>query len=78
MNDFIRLEGLQQAVYLFDTRLVGVNADTGKKLLFTLALIIILLLLRWELRALTRVFLRTSTGQRTAGPGKGTSCLSDS
>jgi len=64
--DIIRLEGPQRAVYLFDTRLVGVNADNGKKLLFTIALIAILLLLGWGLRALTRVFLRKSKNQRTA------------
>ena len=36
MYDFIRLEGPQRAVYLFDTRLVGVNAEQGKKLLLYL------------------------------------------
>lgn len=66
MPDFIRLEGPQRAVYLFDTRLVGVTADNGKKLLFTLALVALLLLLGWGLRALTRVLLRGSRNERVA------------
>jgi small-conductance mechanosensitive channel len=66
VSDFVRLEGPQRAVYLFDTRLVGLNADNGKKLLFTIALIAILLLLGWGLRALTRALLRKSTSQRAA------------
>lgn len=65
MSDIIRLEGPQRAVYLFDTRLVGVNADNGKKLLFTLTLIVLLLLLGWALRAFTRVVLRGSKNART-------------
>ncbi|CAN5538978.1 hypothetical protein BH10PLA2_BH10PLA2_06320 [soil metagenome] len=64
MSDFIRVEGPQRAVYLFDTRLVGVNAENGKKLLFTLALIALLLLLGWALRALTRLILRGSQNER--------------
>ncbi len=65
MADFFRLEGPQRAVYLFDTRLVGVTADNGKKLLFTLVLVATLLLLGWLLRALTRVILRGSKNERT-------------
>jgi small-conductance mechanosensitive channel len=64
--DFIRLAGPQRAVYLFDTRLVGVNADNGKKLLFTLALIVLVLLLGWGLRALTRAVLRGTRNERAA------------
>lgn len=66
MSDWIRLEGPQQAVYLLGTRLVGVNADNGKKLLFTLALIALVLLLGWGLRALTRALLRGNRNERTA------------
>ncbi len=65
MGDIIRLEGPQRAVYLFDTRLVGVNADNGKKLLFTVALIVLLLLLGWALRAATRAILRGHRNERT-------------
>ena len=66
MPDFVRLEGPQRAVYLFDTRLVGVTADNGKKLLFTLALIALVLLLGWGLRALTRAVLSGSRNERAA------------
>ncbi len=66
MSDIFRLEGPQQAVLLFNTRLVGVNADNGKKVLFTLVLIAFLLLIGWGLRALTRVFLRKNTNLRAA------------
>lgn len=66
MSNIIRLEGPQQAVYLFDTRLVGLNADSGKKLLFTLALIALTLLLGWGLRALTRGLLRGNRNERLA------------
>jgi small-conductance mechanosensitive channel len=65
MSDFIRLEGPQRAVYLFDTRLVGVNADNGKKVVFTLAFIALVLLLNWALRALSRAVLRDAAGERT-------------
>lgn len=66
MLDAIRVEGPDQAVYLFDTRLVGVNVDNGKKLLVTLALIVLLLLVGWLLRVLTRVMLRGNKKERTA------------
>lgn len=64
--DFIRLEGPQRAVYLFGTRLVGVNADNAKKLLFTLALVALALLLGWALRALTRALLSGNRNERVA------------
>jgi small-conductance mechanosensitive channel len=64
VSDFIRVEGPQRAVYLFDTRLVGVNADNAKKLLFTLALIALVLLLGWVLRVITRRTLRGSRNER--------------
>ena len=66
MSDFIRVEGPQRAVYLFDTRLVGVTADNGKKLLFTLALVALMLLLGWGLRTLTRAVLRDRRNERAA------------
>ncbi len=66
MADFIRIEGAQRAVYLFDTRLVGVNADNGKKLLFTITLIAFLFLLRWAAQAITGLLLRQSKSQRAA------------
>jgi len=51
-------------VYLFDTRLVGMNTDNGKKFLFTLGLIALLLLLSWGLRTITRWVLRGSKNER--------------
>jgi small-conductance mechanosensitive channel len=65
MGSWIDLRGQERAVYLFDTRMVGMNADNGKKLLFTLALIAFLLLLGWALRALTRAVLQGSRNERT-------------
>ncbi len=42
------------------------NADSAKKLLFTLALIALSLLLGWGLRALTRLLLRGNRNERAA------------
>lgn len=66
MGSWIDVRGPEQALYLFDTRMVGLNADNGKKLLFTLALIAFLMLLGWLLRAITRLVLRGSRNERTA------------
>jgi small-conductance mechanosensitive channel len=66
MWDWIDVRGPQRAVYLFDTRLVGVNADNAKKVLFTLALMTLVLLLGWVLRVLTRALLRGRENERTA------------
>ena len=65
MPDFIRLEGPQSAVYLFNTRLVGVNADNGKKLLFTLSLIVIAIVLGWVFRRVADLILRGSSNERS-------------
>jgi small-conductance mechanosensitive channel len=64
MNGIIQLVGSSRTVQIFGVRLIGVSADTGKKLLFTLALILLLKLLsrvftfaanripgRWERRS---------------------------
>lgn len=64
MGGWIDLRGPERAVYLFDTRLVGFNADTGKKFLFSLAVIGLLVLLRWGLRAATRLALRDRRNER--------------
>lgn len=58
MQDFIRLVGPNQAVEFLGVRLVGFNAENGKKLLLTLALILLLALLGRLLRALTGWLLR--------------------
>jgi hypothetical protein len=65
MGNWIDLRGPEQAVYLLDTRLVRFNAANGKKLLFTLALIGLLLLVGWFLRTVTRWVLRGHRNERT-------------
>src|SRR4051812_3391362 len=49
-----RLVGPNQALEVFGIKLVGVNAENGKKLLFTIALIVLLIVLSKILRALVR------------------------
>ncbi len=44
MNDIIRLVGPNRAVELFGIRLVGVNAENAGKLLFTIAFIVVVVL----------------------------------
>jgi hypothetical protein len=45
VSDYIQLGGPERAVYLFDTRLVRLNANNAKSFLFTIALVAIMLLL---------------------------------
>jgi small-conductance mechanosensitive channel len=66
MWDWIDVRGPERAVYLFDTRLVGMNADNAKKLLFTLLLIVFALLLGRVLRAVIRMIFRNGRNERTA------------
>ncbi|QEL17745.1 mechanosensitive ion channel family protein [Limnoglobus roseus] len=66
MGEFLRTEGPQRAVYLFDVRLVGVNADNGKKVLFTVAFVVLLLLLAWALRRVAAALLKGNENARTA------------
>ncbi|HJT61660.1 MAG TPA: mechanosensitive ion channel domain-containing protein [Burkholderiales bacterium] len=58
MERILALVGPERAVELLGIRLVGVNADTAKKLLITLAFIALLLLLTRLARALTERVLR--------------------
>lgn len=58
MDDWIRLLGPNQAVELFGVRLVGVSAETGRKLLLTAALGALILLFGGLLRRFTRWLLR--------------------
>jgi small-conductance mechanosensitive channel len=57
-NDWFELAGPNRAVEIFGLRLVGVNAENGKKLLLTLALIFIVLAVIKLFRALLRRVLR--------------------
>ena len=64
MEDLIRLVGPEQAVEFLSVRLVGVNAENGKKLLFTLVFIALTVLLGYLLRALARWALRSRGYER--------------
>lgn len=64
MEDFIRLVGPERAVQILGVRLVGVNAESGKKLLFTLVFIALIGLLGYLLRALARWALRGRGNER--------------
>lgn len=58
MADWIRISGPHHSLELFGIRLVGVNAENGKKFLFSVCLIVFVLLisngLRWLLRLVYR------------------------
>ncbi len=64
MNDWIELVGAERAVELLGVRLVGVNAETGTKLLFTVAFVVIVLTLARALRAGARWAVRRSGNKR--------------
>lgn len=58
MDNVFRLVGPNRAVEILGVKLVGVNAENGKKLLFTLVFILFILLLGRVLQAVTRALLR--------------------
>jgi small-conductance mechanosensitive channel len=64
VDSFIRLVGPTQALELFGVKLVGFNAENGKKLLFTIALIVVMLVISRLLRRLA--YGVTARGERTA------------
>lgn len=68
MEDLIRLVGPAQAVEIFGIRLVGATVENGKKLLFTLIFIAVVLLLRALLRCWPAGRCR---GAVINGPGSG-------
>ncbi len=63
MGEWVRLVGPNRAVQVFGVKLVGVNASNGNKVLFSLAFILLVILLGWTSKALARVLLR---GRRNA------------
>jgi len=65
MDDIIRLVGPSRAVEIFGIRLVGVNAENGKKLLMSLLLIAVIFLLRWAIRRGTNLVLRRHPNEQT-------------
>lgn len=64
MNDYIRLVGPNHAVEIFGVKLVGVNAENGSKLLFSLAFLAALFVLNWLIRGLTRLILAGHHNER--------------
>ncbi|MEO8213279.1 MAG: mechanosensitive ion channel domain-containing protein [Myxococcales bacterium] len=54
MNDWIQFVGPKHALQLFGVKLVGVNAENGKKLLFSAALVLLLMAVNAGLRRLAR------------------------
>ncbi len=57
MGDWIRLVGPNRAVEILGVKLVGVNAENGNKLVFSLLFILLVLLLGRAARAGAQVFL---------------------
>ena len=64
MGNVIRLVGPNRAVEIFGVKLVGVNAENGLKLVFTLGFIALVLLLGRGLQVLTRMLLRGRGDER--------------
>lgn len=58
MGDFIQFVGPTQAVEIAGVKLVGINVENGKKLLFTVVFFLSLALLSIVLRALARLIMR--------------------
>ena len=58
MGDWIQLVGPNRAVQVFGVKLVGVNAANGNKVLFSLAFILLVILLGRTFKVLARVLLR--------------------
>lgn len=58
MDEIIRIVGSNRAVELFGIRLVGINAESGAKLLLTLGFVLLVLALGRLLRALAAALLR--------------------
>ena len=64
MGNVMRLVGPNRAVEILGVKLVGVNAENGLKLVFTLGFIALVLLLDRGLQALTRMLLRGRGDER--------------
>lgn len=64
MENLIRLVGPNRAVEVFGVVLVGVNAENGKKLLFTLVFIIVVYLLQRLVRRVAAALLRDRGDER--------------
>jgi small-conductance mechanosensitive channel len=64
MNEIVQLVGPHQAVQLFGVRLVGVNADNGRKLLLSIAFLFIVWLVSRAARRIAAAFVRTREDKR--------------
>lgn len=65
-EDIIRLVGPNQAVEFFGVRLVGINAENGKKILISIAVIFLTFLLRKLIKVIVRFILRGQRNERIA------------
>lgn len=64
LGGLIKLVGPNHAVEIFGVKLVGVNAENGVKLLFTLGCIALMILLNYAFQSLTRALLSRSRHER--------------
>lgn len=64
MQDFVRFSGTNQAVEIFGTNFVGINAENGKKFLFSLVFVVAALLLGRLLQFLSSFILRSHRFER--------------
>ncbi len=63
MHSAFQLVGADRTLQVFGVRLIGVSALNGKRLLFTLVLILVLLVVRWILRRMSRLAFGRRQGQ---------------
>ncbi len=64
MMPLFSIEGPKNSLHVFGVKLVGVNAETGTKVILTIALVAVIFLLRWLLQAVTaRLYARTEKAQ---------------
>ena len=54
----LQFVGKNGAVQIFGVKLVGVTAESGKKLLFCIVFILLVMLLGWTLRTVSQMILR--------------------
>ena len=64
MGGIVQLVGKNHALQIFGVTMVGVNAQNGRKLLFTLVFILLVVLLGRALRAISGLFLADRRNER--------------
>lgn len=65
MGDFVRFVGPNRALELFGVKLVGINAENGRKLLFSIAFVIVMLLINAALHRLAKYTAASSPSPTT-------------